>query len=232
VSLTAGRGPLGPNPAGRFNVALPADVVYVEAFGRRVRARSNGAVVVDSESTLLVHRSGHPPRYAFPAADVSTPAAMPEPAVPGWVTVAWDAVDAWFEEDEEVFGHPRNPYHRVDCVPTSRRLRVRIGDTVLVDTTDTLGVYETTHAPRLYVAPEHVRTDLLRPSATHTYCPYKGTATHWSAVVGAEVVEDVAWSYETPLPESLRLGGMLCFDPAHVDVTAQLPAPAELPPLG
>ena len=107
--------------------------------------------------------------------------------------------------------HPRNPYHRVDCVPTKRRLTVRIGDTTLVDTDDTMGVYETSLAPRLYVAPAAVRTELLVPSATLTYCPYKGTASHWSATIDGELVEDVAWSYEDPLPECLPIKGMLAF---------------------
>ena len=80
--------------------------------------------------------------------------------------------------------HPRNPYHRVDCVPTARRLRVEVFGDVLVDTTATVGVYETSLAPRLYVSRDELRADVLRPSSTTTYCPYKGTATYWSAAAG------------------------------------------------
>ena len=64
-----------------------------------------------------------------------------------------------------------------------------------------MAVYETSLEPRLYVEPRFVRMDLLTVSATHTYCPYKGTATYWTARVGGEVLEDIAWSYEDPLPE-------------------------------
>jgi uncharacterized protein (DUF427 family) len=223
VSLTTGRGPLSANPAGRFSAPLPAGVSYVEPFPRRVRATRQGATVVDSERAVLVHRTGQPPAYAFPVADVTGVGAAPDPAAPGHVAVAWDAADAWYEEEERVSGHPRNPYHRVDSLRTTRRLRVQAGGVALVDTTDTLGVYETSLAPKLYVRPDQVRMDLLERSATTTYCPYKGTAKYWSARVGGGLVADVAWSYDDPLPESLPLAGMLSFDPQRAAVDAELP---------
>jgi uncharacterized protein (DUF427 family) len=229
VSLTSGRGPLGPRPAGRFSPPVPPGTVYVEPFRRRVRAEAGGRTVVDCERALLVHRPGAPPSFAFPAADVQVPAAEPEPEAPGYVRVSWDAVDAWYEEDEQVFMHPRNPYHRVDCVRTRRRLRVEVAGTSLVDTDETLGVYETALEPRLYVGREHIRMDLLVPSPTTTYCPYKGTASYWTAMVGDVTVADVAWSYDDPLPESLTLGGMLSFDEARATVSAALPPPASPP---
>jgi uncharacterized protein (DUF427 family) len=225
VSLTTGRGPLGPRPAGRFSTPVPAGVVYVEPFSRRVRGMLGGRTVVDSERVCLVHRPGRPPTYAFPAGDVDQAgvATTPEEHAPGHVAVAWDGVDAWYEEEEQVHGHPRNPYHRVDCVRTARHLRVEVGGEALVDTADTIGVYETALAPRLYVGREAVRTDLLRPSPTTSYCPYKGTASWWSAVVDGVTVADVAWSYEDPLPESLPIRGLLSFDEAVVAVAADLP---------
>jgi uncharacterized protein (DUF427 family) len=223
VSLTTGSGPLSPAPAGRFSQPVPKGVVYVEPFPRRVHGVVGRRTVVDSEAVLLVHRPGRPPSYAFPAGDVDGVAAEPEPQAPGHVTVAWDAVDAWFEEAEQVHGHPRNPYHRVDCVRTSRRLRVEAAGAVLVDTDDTTGVYETSLAPKLYVGRDAVRIDLLVPSPTTSYCPYKGTASWWSAVVDGVVVEDVAWSYEAPLPESLPVRGLLSFDPVRAHVTTDLP---------
>jgi uncharacterized protein (DUF427 family) len=80
-----------------------------------------------------------------------------------------DALDAWFEENEQVFGHPRNPYHRVNCLQSRRQLHVVAGDTTLVDTDKTMAVYETALDPRLYVDPRFVRMDLLTMSASHTY---------------------------------------------------------------
>jgi uncharacterized protein (DUF427 family) len=224
VSLSTGRGPLSARPAGRFSAPIPAGLSYVEPFRRRVRATHEGITVVDSERVVLVHRPGHPPAYAFPAADVAGVASRPADDVAGYVTVEWGDADAWFEEDEQVFGHPRNPYHRIDCLRSRRHLRVEASGVVLVDTTETLAVYETALEPRLYVHPAAVRMDLLEPSATTSYCPYKGTATYWNAHLGGEIVEDVAWSYEDPLPESLPLGGLVSFEETRVAVTDDLPA--------
>jgi uncharacterized protein (DUF427 family) len=228
VSLATGKGPLSTRPAGRFTAPVPTHVAYIEPFRRRVRAVKDGATIVDSERALLVHRQGCPPTYAFPFGDVtcSGPNVAPEPDTPGYVTVEWGAADAWFEEEEEVFGHPRNPYHRIDCLRSRRRLHVEAAGETLVDTDDTLAVYETSLEPKLYVDRRHVRMDLLVPSETTTYCPYKGTTTYWHARVGEQLVRDVAWSYEDPLPESTPLGGLLSFEEGRVRVEHDLP-PAE-----
>lgn len=222
MSLTTGRGPLSPDRAGRFSAPVPDGVAYVEPFRRRVRGVARGRTLVDSERALLIHRPGEPPAYAFPAADVHGAPAEPVAEAPGHVRVPWEAVEDWYEEEERVFSHPRNPYHRVDCVRTSRRLRVVVDGVVLVDTTETVGVYETALEPKLYVRLDQVRRDLLIPSPTTTYCPYKGTASYWS-VVGDAAVEDVAWSYEDPLPESLPIRALLSFDPARAMVDHDLP---------
>ena len=223
MSLTTGRGPLSPDRAGRFSVPVPAGATYVEPFRRRVRGIAEGRTVVDSERALLVHRPGAPPTYAFPVVDVDGAPAEPEPEAPGHLRVPWDAVDAWYEEEERVLGHPRNPYHRVDCLQTRRRLRVEVDGVVLVDTTETVGVYETALDPRLYVRREQVRTPLL-PSSTTTHCPYKGVASYWTAHVGDTVVSDVAWSYDDPVPECLPLSALVAFDPARARVSSDLPA--------
>ncbi|WP_426574442.1 DUF427 domain-containing protein [Aquihabitans sp. McL0605] len=222
MSLTTGRGPLSPHPAGRFEPPLPGEVTYIEPFLRRIRGKDRVRTVIDTERAFLVHRSGAPPTYAFPASDVHDVACEPEPAVPGYVRVAWHSVPRWYEEEEEVFGHPRNPYHRVDCVASHRRLRVEVGGEVLVDTTDVIALFETSLAPKLYVRRDLVRMDLLVAGATTTYCPYKGTAWYWTAVVGDTVVDDVAWSYHEPLPESSPIAGYLSFDPARADVRADV----------
>jgi uncharacterized protein (DUF427 family) len=214
MSLTTGRAPLSANPAGRFDRPVPAGAVYVEPFLRRVRAVFGERTVIDSERVVLVHRPGQPPTYAFPENDVRHLPASAEPAALGYVRVPWEAVTAWYEEEEEVFGgHPRNPYHRIDCVRARRQLRVEVASLVLVDTMDVICLYETSKAPRLYVRREAVRTDLLVTSSTVTYCPYKGTATHFTAVVDGALVPDVAWSYGDPLPESAPIAGMLSFYP-------------------
>jgi uncharacterized protein (DUF427 family) len=100
--------------------------------------------------------------------------------------------------------------------------------TTLVDTDDTVIVFETALEPRLYVDPSHVRTKLLRQTDTSTYCNYKGHATYWSAVVGDTEIADVAWNYLDPLPESLPIKGFFSFDAARADVIAELPESQDL----
>lgn len=228
MSLVAGRGPLSRNPAGSFTPPLPGSpghLVYVEPHPRRVRAVVDGRTVLDSEAALLVHRDGHPLSYAFPADAVGGLARTAVAEAPGYVSVPWDAVDSWFEEGRELVHYPPNPYHRVDCRPTARALRVSVAGTVLVETADTTIVFETALAPRLYVRPDTVRADLLRRTDTTSYCNYKGWATYWATVVGDTVTDDVAWSYEDPPPECLPIKGFLSFDEARADVTAALPRP-------
>ena len=230
MSLTSGKGPLSARPAGHFTAPVPDDLAYVEPVRRRVRAVLGDRTVVDSEAALLVHRAGGPPTYAFPPADVDVgaldaAAVSPHPDADGFVAVEWGAPDHWFEEEDEVFLHPRNPYHRIECLRTTRHLHVEVAGAVLVDAPATVALYETALEPRLYVDKSSVRTDLLVPSVTTTLCPSKGTATWWSAVIDGVTHADVAWSYEDPLPESLPIAGFLCFDPAHADVTEAFPLP-------
>ena len=223
MSLVVGRGPLGSDPAGWFSAPLPDELVYVEPHPRRIQAIRDGHVLIDTERALMVHRRNQPLSYAFRKEDVADLPNEPEPEAPGFVVVPWDAVDTWLEEGRRLVHYPPNPYHRVDCRPTNRGLRVDVGGITLVDTIDTVILFETALEPRLYVAPSLVRTDLLRRSETSSYCNYKGVATYWTAVVGDAVVEDVAWSYEDPLPESLPIKGYLSFDTTRAAVLAELP---------
>jgi uncharacterized protein (DUF427 family) len=232
MSLIAGRGPLSKDPAGwfssPFSSPLPADMVYVEPHPRRVQAFRNGRMVIDTERALLVHRRDSPLSYAFPADEVGDLPNSPEPHAQGYVHVPWDAVDTWLEEGRNLVHYPPNPYHRVDCRPTRRRLRVAVDATVLVDTDDTVIVFETALEPRLYVEPSLVRTNLLRRTETSSYCNYKGVATYWAAVIGDTVVEDVAFSYDDPPPETLPIKGYLSFDATRADVRAELPVSAPI----
>lgn len=229
MSLTAARGPLGADPAGWFSSPLPEAVVFVEPHPRRVQARLDGQIVIDTEQALLVHRVGRPLSYAFPEEVVGDLPSTPEPEAPGFVTVPWDAVDTWLEEGRELVHYPPNPYHRVDYRPTKRRLRVEVAGTTLVDTDDTVICFETSVSTKLYVDPALVRTDLLLPSDTTSYCNYKGVARYWSAVIGDTVVDDVAWSYDDPLPESVQITGYLSFDPGKVELLADLPEGSTAP---
>lgn len=135
----------------------------------------------------------------------------------GLLAFYWDMVDHWFEEDEEIFGHPRDPYHRVDVRPSSRQVRVRIGDQTIAQTRRALFLFETDFPVRYYIPSEDVRQELLVPSAQRTTCPYKGNAAYWSVRLGTGFRENIAWSYPEPLPECPRIRNYVCFDPDKVD---------------
>lgn len=225
MTLNLGPGPLGPQPSGRFVPPLPeGGVTYVEPFYKRIRGIRGETALVDSDRALLVHRPGRMPFLAFPESDVAGIETRPVAEAPGHVRVAWDAFDRWLEEDDEIVGHFRNPYHRVDVLHSSRRLRVTLGEEVLVDTTHTLALFETGIVPRLYVDRSLVRMDLLVPSETTTYCAYKGRASYWHAVVGGVTHTDVAWSYNDPLGESEWIAEMLSFDIDRITVDAEVPS--------
>jgi uncharacterized protein (DUF427 family) len=131
------------------------------------------------------------------------------------VRLDWDAMDAWFEEDEEVFTHVRSPYARIDILPSSREVVVTRGAVELARTDGAHALFETGLPTRWYVPRVDVRMDLLTPSDTVSHCPYKGTAVHFSLAD----VDDVAWSYPTPLPESERIAGLVSFYDDRVTVT-------------
>jgi uncharacterized protein (DUF427 family) len=134
------------------------------------------------------------------------------------VRVEWHAMDAWFEEDEEVFTHPRDPYTRVDILASSRHVRVEIGGATVAETSSPRLLFETGLPVRYYLPRTHVRLDLLVPSGTVTHCPYKGRAEYSSVQAPDGVHADVAWSYPTPLPESEKIAGLVSFLNERVDI--------------
>lgn len=134
------------------------------------------------------------------------------------VRFEWDAMDAWFEEDEEVYTHARDPHTRIDVLATSRRARVELGGVVLAESASSRLLFETGLPPRCYIPAPHVRMDLLVPSGTVTRCPYKGTARYWSAQIGGRLHPDIAWSYPAPLPESQKVAGLIAFWKADITI--------------
>lgn len=129
----------------------------------------------------------------------------------------WDKVDSWFEEDEQVFGHPRDPYHRIDVRPSSREVCIRFAGETIATTRRGKFLFETGLPPRYYIPPEDVRADLLVPTDTTSICPYKGTASYWSIKVGERTAEDAVWAYPEPLPDAPPIWGYYCFYPEKVD---------------
>jgi len=132
----------------------------------------------------------------------------------GYVLVDFDAFDAWYEEDERNFGHPRDPFHRIDIVRSTRNVRIELAGELLAESATPRLLFEPPLPVRYYLAPEDVRTELLRPSDTRTFCAYKGQASYWS-LAGED---DVAWSYPEPLREAAEVTGRFTFFNERVDV--------------
>lgn len=148
--------------------------------------------------------------------------AYPEPfaevaAIRDFVAFYWDRVDHWYEEDDEIFVHPRDPYKRVDVVNSSRPVRIVLGGQTVAETRRARFLFETRLPTRYYIPPEDVRMGLLVPSAKVTACPYKGRARYWSVRIGDRVFEDIVWSYPEPIPECPKIQGYLAFFNERVD---------------
>jgi uncharacterized protein (DUF427 family) len=130
----------------------------------------------------------------------------------------WWAMEAWFEEDEEVFVHPRSPYTRVDILRASRTVRIEVDGEVVAETTHPTFLFETGLPRRTYIPKLDVRMELLDPTDSITMCPYKGTARYWSIRAGGKVHGDLAWSYDAPFRESAPIAGLVAFYDEKVDV--------------
>lgn len=140
------------------------------------------------------------------------------PDISDYVAFYWDLADSWYEEDEQVFRHARDPYKRVDVLQSSRHVRVLVGGEVVADTHRPRLLFETGLPVRYYIPKLDVRQDLLVPSDKRTRCPYKGEAVYWSLVLGDERLEDVVWSYPAPLPEIPKIENLLSFYNERVDI--------------
>jgi uncharacterized protein (DUF427 family) len=152
-----------------------------------------------------------------PAAALAYPDS-PLEALRDLVRLDWNSMTEWFEEDEPVYVHPRDPYSRVDILASSRHVRVEIDGVPVADSRQPRILFETGLPPRYYLPLTDVRMDLLRPTDTQTRCPYKGTASYWSVDTGQAVHTDVVWIYRTPLPESQKIAGLACFYNEKVDI--------------
>jgi uncharacterized protein (DUF427 family) len=134
----------------------------------------------------------------------------------GLIRLDWDAMDAWFEEDEQVFTHARDPYTRVDILHSSRHVQVQIAGVTVADSASPRLLFGL--PVRYYLPRTHVRMDLLELGEAVTHCPYKGQAQSWSVRLDGELHENQAWSYPTPLPESEAIAGLMAFYNEKADI--------------
>jgi len=135
----------------------------------------------------------------------------------GYVVLEWNKMDAWFEEKEEVFVHARDPFKRIDTVKTDRHIQIIANGETVADTSESVMLLEPGHPVRYYLPMADVRPEVLRPSATISNCAYKGSANYFSIAAGGGLLEDAAWEYKYPTPESSKVTGMLCFFNERVD---------------
>lgn len=139
---------------------------------------------------------------------------LADPDLDGYVVVDFAAFDAWYEEDERNVAHPRDPFHRIEILHSSRHVELRCGGTTVAESTRPYLLFEPPLPVRYYLPPEDVRTDLLQPSDKRTYCAYKGEASYFS--LGDE--QDVAWQYLRPLREAAEITGRIAFFNEQVDL--------------
>ena len=137
----------------------------------------------------------------------------------GLVAFVWDAMDAFYEEDEPIVGHAADTYHRVDVRSSRRQLTVRLGGELVAGTRAPLAVFETGFAARWYVPHRDVAVGVLHDDPLRTLCPYKGVARYFDVVAGGQRAAAAAWSYPAALPESAQLAGYVSFDPGQLEVT-------------
>ena len=132
-------------------------------------------------------------------------------AIKDHIAFDWPKMDKWMEEDEELYKHARDPFKRVDALPSRRHVRVVIDGRTIADSHRPHLVFETNHPVRYYLPQEDVRMDMLVPSATTSRCPYKGAASYWSVQSGNDTFKDLVWGYMDPIPEIPKIKGLLCF---------------------
>jgi uncharacterized protein (DUF427 family) len=140
------------------------------------------------------------------------------PPLAGYIAFYHAAMDKWLEEEEEIDGHPKDPYHRIDVLNSSRHIKVSVNGEVVAETTRPKILFETGLPPRYYMPSEDVREELLVPSDSSSVCPYKGIASYWSVDANGETVEDLVWSYPEARRDAQKVEGLLCFFNERVDL--------------
>ena len=133
------------------------------------------------------------------------------PDLKGLVAFYWSKMDHWYEEDEEIFVHLRDPYKRVDTTASSRHVQVRLAGEIVADTKRAVFLFETGMPTRYYIPRQDVRADMLIASDLTTRCPYKGIAQYYSVKVADHLFENIVWTYPEPVPECPKIKDLLCF---------------------
>lgn len=181
----------------------------------RLVSEGDPAPTPQGDAAFLAMRGGSRERAAAARLIVASPVA----ALRDTVRFAWNALDAWFEEDEEIFVHPRSPYTRVDALRSTRAVRVELAGVVLAQSTSPVMVFETGLPTRYYVDQRNVNFECLVASQTRTECPYKGRTTgYWSVTIDDTIHPDLAWMYSFPTRGLLPIAGLVAFLNEKMDI--------------
>lgn len=201
------------------------EVGHIEPVPRRIRALLDGVVAVDTTRARYVWEIPNYPAYYVPAEDVAQSVLAQLHVkhgagdLAGYVRIRWSALDAWFEEDEEVFVHPRDPYTRVDALRSTREIRIEIDGVELARSSSPVLLFETGLPTRYYLNRTDIDFRHLSPTATETACPYKGTTTgYWTATINGATYPDVAWAYDFPASAVRPIQGLIAFYNEKVDI--------------
>ena len=202
--------------AGLASPVLPAPDIEEHAFAVREGAPATsldpgtafGKHTCAGEELDVVTAGATLPRAAFRPED---------PDLGGYVVLEFSAFD-WLEDDEEIFGHPRDPFHRVDIRASSVDVGVALEGVTLASTNRAQLLYETMLPVRYYIPPEDVRLDLLEASPKRTVCAYKGQASYWS-YPGSGQGRNIAWSYDRRFLDAAQIHGLISFFNERVDLS-------------
>lgn len=143
------------------------------------------------------------------------------PDLSGYVALYFDRMDRWYEEDEEIVGHPRDPFHRVDVRGSSRTVTFRVDGEEVARSDRPVLLFETGLPVRYYLPPEDF-TAAMEPTSTTSICPYKGTARFWTLQGAGGPVEDLVWSYPRPLGDAGGVAALRSLPQEHERVTVEV----------
>ncbi|RDL40341.1 Uncharacterized protein BP5553_00320 [Venustampulla echinocandica] len=220
----------------------------IEPTSRRVRALFDGVWIFDTTHSQYVWEHKYYPQFYIPLKDITTGVLRKGDAydsggsafkgimrgrerendrvvifekgeLEGLVRFEFTAMDAWFEEDQQIHGdHPKSPYTRIDILPSSRKIVVKIGGVEVASCSNPMFLFETGLRTRFYLPKSSVQWQYLSESKTSSKCPYKGIAKYYDVTIDGKVWKDVVWWYEFPTVESGAIQGLVCFYNEKVDV--------------
>jgi uncharacterized protein (DUF427 family) len=140
------------------------------------------------------------------------------PGLSQHLALEWRQMDHWFEEDDEVFVHARDPHKRIDAMASSRHFEIKVDGVTVADTRRATLLFETGLPGRIYISKDDVQLGYLEPSDSESACPYKGVANYYSLQVNGKMHRDLVWYYNYPIAECPKITGLLCFYSEKVDI--------------